>query len=96
MQKLQGVFEMGPDQLDSAGGAPALGIYRPGFHHKEESLQFFRACVGDKTYERAMNSDVGRAHHYVAARAFLNQSDWEKFVWIEEHGSLDGFPCQNT
>jgi len=39
-----------------------------------------------------MSSAAGRAHHYVAARAFLSQSDWDKFVWIEEHGSLDGFP----
>lgn len=93
MQKLQGVFEMSPDQLESvSGGAPALGIYRPGFRYKKESLRFFKACVGDSVYEKAMNSEVGRAHHYVAARAFLNQSDWEKFVWIEEHGSLDGFP----
>jgi hypothetical protein len=22
----------------------------------------------------------------------LSQRDWEKFVWIEEFGSLDGFP----
>ena len=39
-----------------------------------------------------MNSDAGREHHNAVARAFLNQKDWEKFVWIEEFGSLDGFP----
>ena len=38
------------------------------------------------------SSDVGRRHHYVVARVLLNQADWEKFVWIEEYGSLDGFP----
>lgn len=69
-----------------------LGIYKNCFQHKEESLSFFRKCVGDDIYERAMNSEAGRAHHYTVARAFLSQQDWEKFVWIEEFGSLDGFP----
>ena len=39
-----------------------------------------------------MDSEAGRAHHYAVVRAFLNQKEWEKFVWIEEFGSLDGFP----
>lgn len=73
-------------------GAGALGVYRPGFRFKKASLQFFKACVGEETYQLAMNSDAGRAHHYTVARAFLNRKDWEKFVWIEEFGSLDGFP----
>ena len=73
--------------------ARSLGEYRSG-EYQEEAKAFFRACVGDENYERAMNSEAGRRHHYVAARAFLNQSDWEKFVWIEEHGSLNDFPGQ--
>lgn len=85
-------IELNPEQMEAAAGGHALGIYRPGFRHKKESLRFFRACVGDEMYETAMSSDAGRAHHYVVARMFLNQADWEKFVWIEEHGSLDGFP----
>ena len=71
-----------------------LCIYKPGFQFKEEALQFFRQCVGEDAYDRAMNSEVGKLHHYVAARVLLSQADWEKFVWIEEHGSLDGFPAQ--
>ena len=63
----------------------------PGAYRKE-SLRFFRACVGDDVYSKAMNSEAGKAHHYAVARAFLDQPDWEKFVWIEEHGSLDSFP----
>lgn len=82
-----------PVQPGSADGTRTLGVYRPGFRYKTESLRFFRACVGDEVYDRAMNSEAGRAHHYTVARAFLNQSDWEKFVWIEEYGSLDGFPA---
>ena len=75
-----------------SGGVNALGVYRPGFQYKSESLKFFKACVGEAIYSRAMNSEAGRAHHYTVARAFLNQTDWEKFCWIEEYGSLDGFP----
>ena len=41
-----------------------------------------------------MNSEAGRAHHYTVARAFLSQTDWEKFCWIEQYGTLDGFPEQ--
>ena len=87
------VSSLSPDQLDSvSGGAATLGVYRPDFPYKKESLRFFRACVGDDVYTRAMNSEAGREHHYAVARAFLNQKEWEKFVWIEEFGSLDGFP----
>ena len=74
------------------GGAGALGVYRPGFQYKKESLQYFKTCVGEAVYAKAMNSEAGRAHHYTVARVFLNQADWEKFVWIEEFGSLAGFP----
>ena len=86
---------LSPEQLEQAnGGASVLGVYRPGFQHKRESLRFFRACVGDSVYVKAMSSAAGRAHHYTVARAFLNQKDWEKFCWIEQYGTLDGFPEQ--
>ena len=84
-----------PDPAESGqfgGGPRALGVYDPGFRYKDESLRFFRSCVGDEIYNKAMNSEAGHAHHYAVARAFLNQSDWVKFVWIEQYGTLDGFP----
>ena len=93
MENRQTEYGFSTDQLEAArGGNHALGVYRPGFRFKKESLRYFRQCVGEETYARAMQSDAGRQHHFVVARAFLNQSDWEKFVWIEEHGSLEGFP----
>ena len=49
-------IELNPEQMESFSGGHALGIYRPGFHHKKESLRFFRACVGDEMYEKAMSS----------------------------------------
>ncbi len=93
MENNRKAVELSVDQLGSVGGGiQQLGVYQPGFRYRKESLRFFRSCVGDNVYSKAMNSDAGRAHHYTVARAFLNQSDWEKFVWIEEHGSLDEFP----
>ena len=87
MQKLRS------DQREAAGGgAPVLGVYRPGFPYKKESLLYFKTRVGDDVYSKAMSSEAGKAHHYAVARAFLDQSDWEKFCWIEQYGSLDNFP----
>jgi len=31
-------------------------------------------------------------HGGITPAAILSQTEWEKFVWIEEHGSPDGFP----
>lgn len=93
MTERETVRELRPDHLNAVnGGKHTLGIYKPGFRYSTESLQFFKACVGDEIYRKALSSDAGKAHHYTVARAFLSQADWEKFVWIEEHGSLDGFP----
>lgn len=72
-----------------AAGEPVK--YRPGAY-RAEALAYFRSCVGAETYERAMSAEAGRRHHYVAARVFLDQSEWERFCWIEAHGSLAGFP----
>jgi hypothetical protein len=87
------IRELQPEQLASVtGGSDRLGVYKPGFRFRDASLRFFRECVGEETYSRAMNSEAGKRHHYVVARAFLSQSDWEKFVWIEQYGTLAGFP----
>ena len=93
MNEKNSVREWQPEQPNAVGsGAYRLGVYKSGLKYRKESMAFFRDCVGEEIYERAVNSEVGRRHHYVAARAFLDQADWEKFVWIEEFGSLAGFP----
>ena len=87
-------MEKNPDAQKAApvsSDAPTLGFYRPGAYAKE-AMAFFRECVGSDTYDSAMSCDAGRLHHYVPARIWLNQPDWEKFCWIEQYGSLDGFP----
>ena len=93
MKNRRNVYELSADETETVqGGSRPLGVYRPGFRFKKESLAFFRLCVGEETYTRAMQSEAGKQHHFVVARAFLDQEDWEKFVWIEEYGSLKGFP----
>ena len=66
------------------------GKYTPG-PYKEEAKSFFRKCVGDDIYFKAMSTEAGSRHHYVAARVYLNEPDWERFCWIEEYGSLAGY-----
>ena len=93
MTGMDRVVELQPEQLSAVNaGASGLGVYKPGLQYRKESLAFFKDRVGREAFERAMSSEAGRRHHYVAARALLDQADWEKFVWIEEYGSLDGFP----
>lgn len=93
MENRQTKRALSADQTEAVhAGSHALGVYRPGLRFKTESLRFFRQCVGEETYARAMQSEAGKRHHFVVARAFLSQEDWEKFVWIEEYGSLKGFP----
>ena len=92
MKERETVQKLKPEQLDDVSGGGAVGIYMPGQgSYLEEAKAFFRQCVGDETYNRAMGSEAGRRHHYVVARAFLDQTDWAKFMWIEKYGSLEGF-----
>ena len=84
--------ELNMEDLEQAnGGVYAPGMYRPGAY-RDAALAYFKSRVGSETYDLAMGSVYGQRHHYVAARAFLSQTDWERFVWVEQHGSLDGFP----
>ena len=64
--------------------------YSPG-PYKTESLRFIKECLGEEKFSRLLGNDESRKHPYVAAKLFLTLQDWNKFVWIEHHGSLDGF-----
>lgn len=93
MKNQEETRELNLDQMKYvSGGISPLVRYVPGRgQFTNEAKDFFRQCVGDEMYARAMNSEAGRRHHYVVARAFLNQADWEKFMWIEQYGSLEGY-----
>lgn len=93
MSKIEDFYTAPGDRLEpNSDEIDQLGIYKSGFQFKKEALAFFESCVGREIYERAMSSEAGRQRHYVVARAFLSQTDWEKFVWIEKNGSLADFP----
>ena len=65
-------------------------VYRPG-QYRQEALRFLREHVGEKQFDRIMGRADSRQHPYVAARVFLSPLDWDRYVWIEQHGTLDGF-----
>ena len=67
------------------------GGYSPG-RFREEATAFMKACMDAETFEKIMGKDAKNTHYFVAARVFLSDSDWKKFVWIEQNGSLTGFP----
>ena len=58
---------------------------------RQEAMAFLRERLGERQYERIMMRPDSRQHPYVAARVFLSPLDWDRYVWIEQHGTLDGF-----
>ena len=71
-------------------GDPGTVEYSPG-KYREEAGAFLRQCLDAELYKSIMSSADGRSRPYVAARVFLSDAQWAKYVWIEQHGSLDGF-----
>jgi hypothetical protein len=64
--------------------------YIPGVFQKEAVL-YLRDRMDRKVFDAVMRSDEGRKLPHVAARIYLSPSDWKRYVWIEQHGSLEGF-----
>ena len=87
MKKSEELYDLSPEQLEFF----SEGNYLPG-NYKEEASDFLRSCLGESIYEEIMSAEAGQRHPYVAARLFLNEDDWRKYVWIEQYGSLDGYP----
>ncbi len=79
-------IDLDTEQIIQTGG----GLYRPG-EHRKEALAFLKERVGEKRFEQIMGRADGRQHPYVAARVFLSPLDWDRYVWIEHHGTLEGF-----
>lgn len=76
----------GPEEA----GLPAGESYMPG-EYRKEALDFLREHIGQRQYERIMGRADSRQHPYVAARLFLSPLDWARYVWIEHHGTMEGF-----
>ena len=87
MKKSNDLYELSPEQLEIFSD----GKYLPG-NYKREADAFLKTCIGAQMYDKVMSAEAGRRHPYVAARLFLSEDDWRKYVWIEQYGSLDGYP----
>ena len=70
------------DDLDEVRGGCFSGTYLT------EALEFLKEHIDEKEYD--LITQKGEKKPYVAARVFLSPSDWRKYVWIEQYGSLDG------
>ena len=87
MKKSNDLYELSPEQLEIFSD----GKYLPG-NYKREADAFLKTCIGAQLYDKVMSAEAGRRHPYVAARLFLSEDDWRKYVWIEQYGSLDDYP----
>ncbi len=87
MKKSDDLYELSPEQLEIV----SEGKYMPG-NYKKEANAFLRTCMGEQMYEKVMSADAGRRHPYVAAKLFLSEENWKKYVWIEQYGSLYNYP----
>ena len=87
MKKSNDLYELSPEQLEIFSD----GKYLPG-NYKRKADAFLKTCIGAQMYDKVMSAEAGRRHPYVAARLFLNEDDWRKYVWIEQYGSLDDYP----
>lgn len=64
--------------------------YKPG-KYKEMAMTFLRERIDGDTYERLLSHSGWDKYPYVAAKLFLNNDDWKKYIWIEQYGTLNGF-----
>ena len=64
--------------------------YIPGTY-KEMAIAFLRERIDGETYERLVAHSGWNRFPYVAAKLFLDEDDWRRYVWIEQHGTLRGF-----
>ena len=78
--------ELKMEEMNSISG----GVYQPG-KYRNEAIAFLKERLDEKQFSRIMCHSRAQQQPYVAARILLNPADWEKYVWIENHGSLDGF-----
>lgn len=69
--------------------------YSPG-DYWPDAVMFLRQNLGDEAFNRIMRTRSSfRMHPHVVARISLSREDWNRYVWIEQHGSLDGFAEQS-
>lgn len=74
-----------------SANAEMIAVYSPGVY-KKEAVAYLKQCLNADVYEKLCQNDNFCKNPVVGAKLFLCAEDWNKYVWIEQHGSLDGFP----
>ena len=69
--------------------------YSPGIY-KTEAVMFLKQCLDSDTFDRLCKSENFRRNPVVAAKIYLGGEDWNRYVWIEQHGSLAGFKAETA
>ena len=81
-----------PAEVKPASGAK-YGEYTPG-PYAEEANRFLRQCLrqiwNEDTFRQAEQKKIFTTTPYVTARLFLSSDDWNRYLWILHHGSLEG------
>ena len=72
------------------GNYGIIADYSPGVY-KKEAAAFLKQCLDEDVFEKLCCNDNFRRNPVIGAKLFLSFEDWNKYVWIEQHGSLDGF-----
>ena len=67
-----------------------IAIYSPGVY-KKEAVAFLKQCLNEEVFEKLCRNEKFRRNPVIGAKLFLSAEDWNKYVWIEQHGSLNGF-----
>lgn len=70
--------------------ADMITIYSPGIY-KKEAVAFLKQYPDEDVIEKLCQNDNFYRSPVVGAKIFLCAEDWNKYVWIEQHGTLDGF-----
>jgi len=72
-----------------------IARYSPGIY-KSEAVLFLEQCLDSDTFNRLCKSENFRRNPVVGAKIYLSGENWNKYVWIEQHGSLEGFAGENA
>ena len=76
--------------MDPLADSGIIAEYSPGVY-KKEAVAFLKQCLDEDVFEKLCRNENFRRNPVIGAKLFLGASDWNKYVWIEQHGSLEGF-----
>ncbi len=71
--------------------AEKIAVYSPGIH-KKEAVAFLKQRLDEDIFEKLCSNESFCRNPVIGAKLFLCVEDWNKYVWIEQHGSLNSYP----